>query len=82
MPSIFTRILKGHVEPAGDGGANILAAGIIRIQMLDFLHQLTTFKVEGPTLTDRIDAMTRFGTLFLGKLWDVYARNILPASPI
>ncbi len=80
--TLFTRILKGHVEPEGDGGANVLAAGIIHIHMLDFLRQLTTFKVEGPTLVDRTAALTRFGTLFLGKLWDVYARHILPASPI
>jgi predicted patatin/cPLA2 family phospholipase len=80
--TLFTRILKGHVEPAADGGASILAAGIIRIHMLDFLHQLTTFRVEGPTLTARAEGLTRFGKLFLGKLWDVYARHILPASPI
>jgi hypothetical protein len=25
--------------------------------------------------------MARFGELFLAKLWDVYARKVLPASP-
>jgi hypothetical protein len=59
----------------------VLAAGIIHIHMLDFLHQLTTFRVEGPTLTGRVAALARFGKLFMGKLWDVYARHVLPSSP-
>ena len=46
--TLFTRILKGHVGPEADGGADILAAGIIRIHFLDFLKELTTFRTEGP----------------------------------
>jgi len=42
---------------------------------------LTTFRVQGPTLADRASAMTRFGRLFLGKLWDVYASHLLPYAP-
>ena len=79
--TLFTRILRGHVGVEADGGATVLAAGIIRIHMLDFLEQLTTFRVEARTPTDRVAGLTRFGKLFLGKLWDVYARHILPASP-
>jgi hypothetical protein len=79
--TLFTRILSGHVGVEGDGGAAVLAAGIIRIHMLDFLHQLTTFRVEGPSAAARLSALTRFGKLFFGKLWDVYARSILPSSP-
>jgi predicted acylesterase/phospholipase RssA len=79
--TLFTRILKGHVGALADGGANILAAGIIHIHFLDFLEELTTFRTEGPTLAARASAMQRFGSLFLSKLWDVYAHNILPASP-
>jgi len=79
--TLFTRILKGHVEPEADGGANILAAGIIHIHFLDFLQELTTFRVEGPSLAARASALQRFGSLFLSKLWDVYAHHVLPASP-
>ena len=79
--TLFTRILRGHVGVEADGGATVLAAGIIRIHMLDFLEQLTTFRVEART-PDRSDRrIDSFGKLFLGKLWDVYARHILPASP-
>ena len=37
--------------------------------------------VEGPTLSDRASALTSFGKLFMGKLWDVYARNVLTSGP-
>ena len=77
----FTRIVRGHIDMAHEATAEVLAAGIIRIHMLDFLHQLTTFRVEGPTLTGRAVALARFGKLFMGKLWDVYARHVLPSSP-
>ena len=38
-----------------------MAAGIIKIQMLDFLAQMTTFRVEGGDLGDRTGALDRFG---------------------
>jgi hypothetical protein len=80
--TLYTRILEGHVTEGNDAGATIGASGIITIHMLDFLRQLTTFRVTGPTLSDRTSAMTRFGRLFLGKLWDVYATEILTTGPI
>jgi len=80
--TLYTRILRGHVGPEGDGGANVVAAGIIHIHMLDFFEELTTFRVDGPSFAARAEGLTRFGRMFLGKLWDVYARHILPASPI
>jgi len=79
--TLYVRILEGFRGENEDGGAAIVAAGIMRIEMLDFLHQLTTFRVQGPTLADRASAMTRFGRLFLGKLWDVYASHLLPYAP-
>jgi hypothetical protein len=52
------------------------------IHFFDFLKQLTTFRTEGPTLTDRAGALARFGRLFMGKLWDVYAREVLTSGPL
>ena len=49
--------------------------------MMDFLAELTTFKVQGASAAARLGALVRFGELFLGKLWDVYAARLLPASP-
>lgn len=89
--TLFTRILDGHVTAAEEGGLahdsqqlkqKVLASGIITIHFFDFLKQLTTFRTEGPTLSDRASGLARFGRLFMGKLWDVYARNVLTSGPI
>lgn len=79
--TLFTRVLRGAVGKEEDDRAEVLAAGIVRIHLLDFMAELATFRVRGSTLSARLDALTRFGTLFLGKLWDVYAARILPNSP-
>jgi hypothetical protein len=79
--TLFTRILRGHVKPEDEPQAQIVASGIINIHLLDFFRQLTTFRTEGPTPAERASALTRFGKLFLGDLWDVYARRVLSSSP-
>ena len=88
--TLYTRILRGHVSEgeeeeakrdAARYGRMVVASGIIHIHFFDFLRQLTTFRAEGPTLSDRAAALSRFGALFMGKLWDVYARNVLTSSP-
>lgn len=60
----------------------IVAAGVIQIQLLDFMRQLTTFRTTGGARADRNSVMARFGQLFLGDLWDVYARQLLTSSPL
>jgi predicted patatin/cPLA2 family phospholipase len=89
--TLFTRILKGHIGEGEEAAAKsdpetyqqmVIASGIIMIQFFDFLKQLTTFRAEGPTLSDRASAMARFGRLFMGKLWDVYARHVLTSGPL
>jgi predicted patatin/cPLA2 family phospholipase len=88
--TLFTRILNGHVGAAEEEAAKgdperlkqiVVASGIIVIHFFDFQKQLTTFRTEGPTLSDRASAMGRFGRLFMGKLWDVYARDVLTSGP-
>jgi predicted acylesterase/phospholipase RssA len=80
--TLYTRILKGHVTADDDTAALRVASGIIKIQLLDFLQQLTTFRIAGGTLADQTGALARFGRLFMGKLWDVYGQQVLPFSPI
>lgn len=89
--TLFTRILDGHVSAENETAlANdpeqlkqkVVASGIIIIHFFDFLKQLTTFRTEGLNLSDRASGMARFGRLFMGKLWDVYARNVLTSGPI
>lgn len=75
--TLYTRVLQGHVEAADEPDATIVASGIIHISLLDFLKQLTTFRAEGPSLAARATALGRFGVLFMGQLWQVYARRVL-----
>jgi predicted acylesterase/phospholipase RssA len=74
--TLFTRVVKGHVGVDAEATAPLVAGGIVRIELADFLHQLTTFRVEGPTLAARTSALSRFGQLFLGKLWQVYGPRL------
>jgi predicted acylesterase/phospholipase RssA len=78
--TLFTTLYKGTVQPGDENGAEVLGAGIIHIELLDFLRQLTTFRAEGATLGDRLNALNRFGALFLGKLWDVYGPVVVPSA--
>ena len=75
--TLYIRVLQGHVGEADERGAQIVASGIVWIAPLDFLKQLTTFRAEGPSLIVRVAALGRFGTLFVGQLWQVYARRAL-----
>jgi cholesterol oxidase len=70
--TLYTTILAGHVDRGGDEQAPRLARGILHILPQDFMRQMTTFRTEPG---HRLDAIARFGTLFAGELWDVFARR-------
>jgi cholesterol oxidase len=67
--TLYTRILAGDVDPAGDDTATVVAAGVLTIHVRDFLRQLTTFTARGPHPAHGLEA---FGRFFLGELWTVY----------
>jgi len=68
------RVEKGQKLP--------FAAGILHIHLLDFVQQLTTFRVHrAQTPVQALAALTRFGEFFLGRAWDVYARKVLDYAP-
>ena len=71
--TLYTRVLAGHVGPVEDEAAQVVATGVLHIEPLDFARQLTSFNTEPD---GRVDAVARFGALFAGDLWKVYA----PAS--
>jgi predicted patatin/cPLA2 family phospholipase len=79
--TLFTHIFEGHVMQDGEAGATVIATGIIHLHMLDFLHQLTTFRVDAPTDLERASALSRFGVFFFGGLWDVYGSKIVEYGP-
>jgi cholesterol oxidase len=70
--TLYTKILTGHVEVGGEADAPVVGAGIIHILPVDFAHQLTTFRVNGPGLAGRVQAFRAFGRLFMGQLWEVF----------
>jgi predicted acylesterase/phospholipase RssA len=70
--TLFVKVFEGDVAEGADASATIRGAGIIHIEFFDFLRQMTTFRAEGPNPGAELQALTRFGGLFLGKLWDVY----------
>lgn len=76
--TLFTNLYQGHLQADEEAGAELYATGILHILLPDFMHQLTTMRADAPTLPARLDAMGRFGKLFLGALWDTYGPALMP----
>jgi hypothetical protein len=76
--TLYTRLLRGHVQAEEDPGAEVVASGILRIHPLGFLRQLVTFRAGGRrSPAARATAIVRFDALFLGHLWEVYGLHRL-----
>ncbi len=73
--TLFTRVLRGHVEADAEEGAELVGAGILRIRMRDFARQLTTFRSGGPGLGAQLGALAKFGRIFLSQLAEAYLRK-------
>lgn len=68
--TLYTVIRRGN-----DKNGPVVSSGIIRLNKKDFAEQLTTFEVLGTTSTQaKADAYWRFGSMFMGTLWDVFVR--------
>jgi predicted patatin/cPLA2 family phospholipase len=88
--TLYMRILNGHIATSVKSPAEtdrqelralVKGSGIVVIHFFDFLKQLTTFRTEAPSISDRASVLARFGRLFMGKLWDVYAGNVITSGP-
>ncbi len=79
--TLFVRILQGHVESEEEAHAGVVGSGILQVTFLDFLKQLTTFRVEAQNVLDKPKILASFGVFFLGKLWDAYGQHILSYGP-
>ena len=73
--TLFTHVLRGHVEVGGDADAELVASGVLRIRVRDFAKQLTTFRAGGPSVGAQLGALVKFGWIFIGP-----ARPGLPAQ--
>lgn len=70
--TLRTNLYAGHVDLADEPRADLLGAGVLRIGWADFLRQLTTFRSDAPTLTERLLAVERFAAFFAGSLWQLH----------
>lgn len=73
--TLFTRVLRGHVDEQDDASAEIVASGVLRIRIRDFARQLTTFRAGGDGAGAKVGALAKFGTIFLGHLAEAYLRK-------
>jgi hypothetical protein len=73
--TLFTQVLRGHVEEGGDADAELVASGVLRIRIRDFARQLTTFRAGGPSLGAQLGALVKFGLIFVGQLAQAYLRK-------
>jgi predicted acylesterase/phospholipase RssA len=76
--TLFTRVLRGRVEPDGDASAQVTAAGVIRITPSRFLRQLLTFRAAGPGRVPALvgcELVARYFGFFVGTLARVYVRR-------
>jgi cholesterol oxidase len=80
--TLYVNLFKGHCTAEEEPSAEIVATGIVRIELLDFMEQLTTMRAFGPTLSSRAAGIEKFGRLFLGSLWDVYGSVCMPRSGV
>lgn len=66
--TMFATIL--HDGPDGE----VWGKGVLKISASDFAKQMTTMRVSGsaPSL-QRLEALTRYGRMFFGQLFDYYA---------
>jgi predicted acylesterase/phospholipase RssA len=80
--TLYTRIYRGRVAADAEAGAEVVASGVLRVHLPDFLRQLTSFRARGPSSADEARALLDFLRFFLGSLWDVYARGVLAPAPL
>jgi predicted acylesterase/phospholipase RssA len=76
--TLFTRVLRGRIEPDGDPHAQVAAAGVVRITPPGLLLQLLSFRASGPgrvRAVAGIGLVGRFFAFFVGTLARIYLRR-------
>jgi cholesterol oxidase len=68
--TLYVRVLRGT-----DASGEVVGVGVLHNHLMDFLHQLTTFRGLGNAddLT-KAAAVEDFGKIFLGTLWKVFVQ--------
>ncbi|WP_305908668.1 alpha/beta fold hydrolase [Methylomarinum sp. Ch1-1] len=76
--TLFTNLFRGHVAAEQEAKAELYAVGILHIETMDFMKQLTTIRSGGGNLAERMQGIERFGKFFMGGLWDIYGPSLMP----
>jgi cholesterol oxidase len=70
-----TSTLYTVIREGGTRSGNVVATGILKILIPDFMKQLTTFKVLGTdSPIEKVKALDDFGDMFFGSLWNVFVK--------
>jgi predicted acylesterase/phospholipase RssA len=74
--TLYTRLHEGS-----DATGKVIGAGVLTLGVNDLMDLLSTVEVHNASSEpERLAVVIRFGRLFLGELWDSYARFI-PGVP-
>jgi predicted acylesterase/phospholipase RssA len=75
--TLYVRVLRGDVDTDGEDGAEVAAAGILRISPPGFLRQLLTFRAEdeGEGVIAGARLVARYFAFFVSTLAGVYLRR-------
>jgi cholesterol oxidase len=74
--TLYTRLHEGS-----DASGPVIGAGVLTLGVNDLANLLSTVEVHNANSeAERLGVIIRFGRLFLGELWDSYARFI-PGLP-
>ncbi|NKB54835.1 MAG: hypothetical protein GKS00_00705 [Alphaproteobacteria bacterium] len=66
--TLYTTLHKGK-----DASGSVAGAGVLRLDMGDFLRLMSTIKVTGTkSKAAQAAAVAKFGSFFMGELWDIY----------
>lgn len=70
--TLFTTLHQGR-----DAKGPVIGAGILRLDMGDFLKLMSTIKVTGTkSAKERTAATAKFGRFFMGQLWNTYGPEL------
>lgn len=78
--TLYVNIYRGHVDPGKTAQAELRVTGIIGLGMQDFIKVLGQLRAIAPDGSTSLTGLAQFGRFFAGKLWDVYAPSLPPAS--
>jgi cholesterol oxidase len=76
--TLYSNIFSGQIQAKQEASTPLFAAGIVRITLTNFIKQLNTLSSNAITRSERIKTIGRFGKLFAGNVWDIYAPRLTP----